>query len=45
MKDINFIKSYIENFNNIIKFQKDTFLKILHVKKILLEVKKKIKKF
>jgi len=44
MKDINFIKSYIENFNNIIKFQKDTFLKILHVKKILLEVKKKNKK-
>ena len=44
MKDINFIKSYINSFNNIIKFQEDTFLNILYVKKILLEVKKRNKK-
>ena len=44
MKDISFIKSYINNFSNIIKFQEDISLNILHVKKILLEIKKNNKK-
>ena len=45
MKDINFIKSYLNNFNKIIKIDEDILSNILRFKKILLEVKKKEKKF
>ena len=44
MKDINFIKSYLNNFNKIIKIDEDILSNILRFKKILLEVKKKRKK-
>ena len=44
MKDINFIKSYLNNFNKIIKIDEDILSNILRFKKILLEVKKKGKK-
>ena len=45
MKDINFIKSYIKNFSKIIKFNKNTSLSITNLKKILLDTKKRNKKF
>ena len=41
MKDINFIKYYINNFNKITKFNKEITLNILRVKKILSEAKKR----
>ena len=44
MKDINFIKSYLNNFTKIIKIDEDILSNILRFKKILLEVKKKGKK-
>ena len=44
MEDINFIKSYIINFNKIIKFSKNTSLNITNVKKILLDTRKRNKK-
>ena len=44
MKDINFIKSYLNNFSKIIKIDEDILSNILRFKKILLEVKKKGKK-
>ena len=44
MKDINFIKSYLNNFSKIIKINEDTLLNILQVKKILLGVKRRNKK-
>ena len=45
MKDINFIKSYLNNFTKIIKIDENILSNILRFKKILLEVKKKEKKF
>ena len=44
MKDINFIKSYLNNFSKIIKINEDILLNILQVKKILLGVKRRNKK-
>ena len=41
MKDIDFIKHYINNFNKITKFNKEITLNILRVKKILSEAKKR----